>query len=88
MSTTPTQSHLYPGIPLALASAALFGATPPLSKLLLNNTDPFMLARLGLYHLLRWQGNATKAVKRRSAGTTFSGWRRQSAWAGSWHRCC
>jgi drug/metabolite transporter (DMT)-like permease len=39
-------SHLWPGVPLALGSAALFGATPPLSKLLLTTVDPFMLAGL------------------------------------------
>jgi drug/metabolite transporter (DMT)-like permease len=39
-------SVLWPGVPLALGSAALFGATPPLSKLLLENVSPFMLAGL------------------------------------------
>lgn len=42
-------SHLWPGVPLALGSAALFGATPPLSKLLLTTVDPLMLA--GLFYL-------------------------------------
>ncbi|QPC91402.1 DMT family transporter [Mesorhizobium sp. INR15] len=55
-------SHLWPGVPLALGSAALFGATPPLSKLLLDAVNPFMLAGLlylgagvglALYRLLR-----------------------------------
>lgn len=55
-------SHLFPGVPLALASAALFGATPPLSKLLLDEVNPFMLAGLlylgagiglAIYRLLR-----------------------------------
>lgn len=55
-------SHLFPGVPLALASAALFGATPPLSKLLLDQVNPFMLAGLlylgagiglAIYRLLR-----------------------------------
>ena len=50
-----------PRYPLALGSAALFRATPPLSKLLLDAVDPFMLAGLlylgagiglGLYALL------------------------------------
>jgi drug/metabolite transporter (DMT)-like permease len=41
-----THSHLWPGVPLALGSAALFGATPPLSKLLLESLSPFMLAGL------------------------------------------
>ncbi|TSE01340.1 DMT family transporter [Mesorhizobium intechi] len=57
-----TRSHLWPGVPLALGSAALFGATPPLSKLLLDAVNPFMLAGLlylgaglglALYRLLR-----------------------------------
>jgi len=39
-------SHLVPGVPLALASALLFGASTPLSKLLLSQTDPQMLAGL------------------------------------------
>ena len=55
-------THLWPGVPLALASAVLFGAVAPLSKLLLESTSPFKLvglmyfgAGLGLaaYRLLR-----------------------------------
>lgn len=42
-------SHLWPGVPLALGSALLFGASPPLSKILLANVSPFMLA--GLFYL-------------------------------------
>jgi drug/metabolite transporter (DMT)-like permease len=38
--------HLYPGVPLALGSALLFGATPPISKLMLGSLEPFMLAGL------------------------------------------
>jgi hypothetical protein len=41
-----TYSHLFPGVPLALGSAILFGATPPLSKLLLGVVHAFMLAGL------------------------------------------
>jgi drug/metabolite transporter (DMT)-like permease len=37
-------SHLWPGVPLALASAALFGASAPLSKLLIGAIDPWLLA--------------------------------------------
>jgi drug/metabolite transporter (DMT)-like permease len=37
-------SHLWPGVPLALASAVLFGASAPFSKLLLGNVDPWLLA--------------------------------------------
>lgn len=41
-----TSSHPRVGIPLALASAALFGASVPLSKLLLGSVDPWLLAGL------------------------------------------
>lgn len=37
-------SHLWPGVPLALASAVLFGASTPFAKLLLGVLDPQMLA--------------------------------------------
>lgn len=37
-------SHTWPGVPLALASAVLFGAATPLSKLLLGSVDPWLLA--------------------------------------------
>lgn len=37
-------SHLWPGVPLALASAVLFGASAPLSKLLIGAVDPWLLA--------------------------------------------
>ena len=46
MSESQNNTHLWPGVPLALASAALFGAVSPLSKLLLNSVNPFMLAGL------------------------------------------
>lgn len=68
MTDTRSHSHLWPGVPLALGSAALFGAAPPLSKLLLANVHPFMLAGLlylgaglglAVYRLLR--GGAAKA---------------------------
>jgi drug/metabolite transporter (DMT)-like permease len=39
-------SHLWPGAPLALASAFLFGLSAPLSKLLLGSVDPQWLAGL------------------------------------------
>jgi drug/metabolite transporter (DMT)-like permease len=39
-------SHIWPGVPLALASAALFGAAMPLSKVLLASVDPQILAGL------------------------------------------
>lgn len=37
-------SHLWPGVPLALGSAILFGASAPLSKLLIGSVDPWLLA--------------------------------------------
>ncbi|MFZ1425316.1 MAG: EamA family transporter, partial [Geminicoccaceae bacterium] len=43
---TTSHSHLWPGVPLALASAALFGASTPLAKLLLGGIDPWLLAGL------------------------------------------
>lgn len=46
MADPEKSTHLWPGVPLALASAVLFGAVAPLSKLLLKSTSPFMLARL------------------------------------------
>jgi len=46
MSNSQDKAHLWPGVPLALASAALFGAVTPLSKLLLDMVNPFMLAGL------------------------------------------
>src|SRR5262249_57540020 len=39
-------SHLWPGVPMALASAILFGASTPFSKLLLGEVDPQLLAGL------------------------------------------
>ncbi|QRM55340.1 DMT family transporter [Sinorhizobium sp. BG8] len=36
--------HLWPGVPLALGSAILFGASAPLSKLLMGSIDPWLLA--------------------------------------------
>jgi drug/metabolite transporter (DMT)-like permease len=39
-------SHLWPGVPLALGSAALFGATAPLSKILGQSLSPWLLAGL------------------------------------------
>jgi drug/metabolite transporter (DMT)-like permease len=39
-------SHLWPGVPVALLSAALFGASTPVAKSLLGSVDPWMLAGL------------------------------------------
>jgi drug/metabolite transporter (DMT)-like permease len=47
MSDNPaTVSPLWPGAPLALTSAVLFGASAPFAKLLLGSTDPQLLAGL------------------------------------------
>ena len=43
---TLSHSTLWPGVPLALGSAVLFGAAAPISKLLLGTIDPQMLAGL------------------------------------------
>jgi drug/metabolite transporter (DMT)-like permease len=40
------RSHLWPGVPFALGAALLFGASTPLSKVLLGAIDPWMLAGL------------------------------------------
>jgi drug/metabolite transporter (DMT)-like permease len=40
------RSHLWPGVAIALVSAALFGASTPIAKLLLGGVDPWMLAGL------------------------------------------
>ena len=39
-------THRWPGIPLALLSAALFGASTPLAKMLLGQIDPWLMAGL------------------------------------------
>jgi drug/metabolite transporter (DMT)-like permease len=40
-------AHLWPGVPLAIGSAVLFGASTPLAKLLLGaGIDPWLLAGL------------------------------------------
>ena len=67
MSGPHSHSHLWPGVPLALASAALFGATPPLSKVLLDTVHPFMLA--GLLYLGAGLGLAAYRALRGGART-------------------
>ncbi|MGB8818026.1 MAG: EamA family transporter [Rhizobiaceae bacterium] len=46
MSDSHDHAHLWPGVPLALGSAILFGVSAPMSKLLLATIDPFLLAGL------------------------------------------
>ncbi|KAB1068562.1 DMT family transporter [Methylobacterium planeticum] len=41
-----SHSHLWPGVPLALVSAILFGASAPFAKLLLGEMSPQLLAGL------------------------------------------
>jgi drug/metabolite transporter (DMT)-like permease len=42
----PSRSPLWPGVPLALASAVLFGASTPFAKILVGSIDPQILAGL------------------------------------------
>jgi drug/metabolite transporter (DMT)-like permease len=58
--------NLIPGVPFALASAVLFGATPPLAKLLLGSVDPVLLA--GLMYLGAGVGLSAFIAARKSAG--------------------
>lgn len=59
-----------PGVPLALASAVLFGAAAPLSKLLLASIGPQMLA--GLLYLGAGLGLAVVHVTRSTVGLSAS----------------
>jgi drug/metabolite transporter (DMT)-like permease/outer membrane protein OmpA-like peptidoglycan-associated protein len=59
-------SHLLPGVPLALASALLFGASTPFSKLLLSQVDPQILA--GLLYLAAGVGLAAVHLGRAVIG--------------------
>lgn len=45
----PARNSLWPGVPLALAAAILFGASTPFAKLLVGAVDPQLLA--GLFYL-------------------------------------
>ena len=42
--TPPSDPVIWPGVPIALASAVLFGATAPFAKLLLGEVEPQLLA--------------------------------------------
>ncbi|MBC7818914.1 MAG: EamA family transporter, partial [Planctomycetaceae bacterium] len=39
-------SNFWPGVPIALGSAVLFGASTPIAKILLTEVDPVVLAGL------------------------------------------
>jgi drug/metabolite transporter (DMT)-like permease len=59
-------SHLWPGVPLALGSAVLFGLSTPVAKLLIGVVDPWLLA--GLLYLGAGAGLAAVQVSRRGLG--------------------
>ncbi len=61
-----TTSHLWPGVPLALGSAVLFGATAPVSKLLIGAMDPWLLA--GVLYLGAGLGLGTVQFARSAMG--------------------
>jgi drug/metabolite transporter (DMT)-like permease len=63
-------SVLWPGVPLALASAALFGASTPLAKILLGSIDPWLLA--GLLYLGAGIGLGVVKAIGRATGRTLS----------------
>jgi drug/metabolite transporter (DMT)-like permease len=71
MSDTATKFRaLWPSVPLALASAVLFGASAPFAKLLLGSTDPQLLA--GLLYLGAGVGLAIGQAARFVLGATAS----------------
>jgi drug/metabolite transporter (DMT)-like permease len=59
-------SHLWPGVPLAIGAAVLFGASTPLSKFLLGRIDPWMLA--GLLYLAAGLGLFAMGMLRKALG--------------------
>ena len=59
-------THLWPGVPLALGSAVLFGLTAPLAKALLGRFDPQLLA--GALYLGAGLGLAGFHLGRRAVG--------------------
>jgi drug/metabolite transporter (DMT)-like permease len=66
-TVTSKESTLWPGVPLALASAILFGASTPFAKLLLGNgLNPWLLA--GLLYLGSGIGLGLLALGRRALG--------------------
>jgi drug/metabolite transporter (DMT)-like permease len=58
--------HRWPGVPLALTSALLFGASTPFAKLLLGVTQPWLLA--GLLYLGAGLGLGLLSLGRRTVG--------------------
>jgi drug/metabolite transporter (DMT)-like permease len=68
--SAPAIRHLWPGVPLALGSAVLFGLTAPFSKLLLGRFDPQLLA--GTLYLGAGAGLAGVHLGRRALGLPAS----------------
>lgn len=58
--------HVWPGVPLALGAAVLFGAAAPLSKLLTGTVDPWLLA--GILYLGAGSGLVVVRMGRRAIG--------------------
>lgn len=67
MIKSANKSHLWPGVPLALVSAILFGVSAPFSKMLLASIDPLMLA--SLLYLGAGMGLAAYHVFSKARGT-------------------
>lgn len=66
--TAYAHSYLWPGVPLALATAAFFGASTPLAKYLLGSMDPWILA--GLLYLGSGLGLSIIIAVRKLTGAT------------------
>jgi drug/metabolite transporter (DMT)-like permease len=69
------RSHLWPGVPLALLSAVLFGASAPFAKLLLGAVSPQMLAGLLYLGAGRPRGIISDAVGGDSSEASTLAWR-------------
>ena len=65
------RNSLWPGVPLALASAVLFGASTPFAKLLIKSSDPQLLA--GLLYLGAGGGLAVGQAVRSILGVSELG---------------
>ena len=83
-SMSDRSTLLWPGVPLAMVSAVLFGASTPLAKLLLGaGVDPWLLAGLlylgsglGLAVVYLVRGALAARRRRRRCGVpTCRGWR-------------
>jgi drug/metabolite transporter (DMT)-like permease len=59
-------THRWPGVPIALASAVLFGASTPFANLLLGTVDPWLMA--GLLYLGAGLGLAAIHLSRATLG--------------------